>query len=109
MKLFARNPGQPKRNRLWRWGWKISLLGIVFGGALSVFLFYWGWAQTFDMKKVGQMPERNTVLDVDGKIYSRLAGANRLIVSLNGGSPRFIDALLAREVTRLVQRIGSDR
>ena len=29
------------------------------------------------------MPERNTVFDVDGKIYSRLAGANRLKVSLS--------------------------
>ena len=46
------------------------------------------------------MPERNTVLDVDGKIYSRLAGSNRLIVSLNEVAPAFIDALLAREDTR---------
>jgi penicillin-binding protein 1A len=56
--------------------------------------FYAVWAQTFDMKKVGEMPERNTVYDVDGKIYSRLAGANRLIVPITEVSPLFIDALL---------------
>ena len=110
MKLFAKRTElqRKKSGRLWRWGWKISLLGIVGGGALSIFVFYWGWAQTFDMKKVGQMPERNTVFDVDGKIYSRLAGANRLIVSLNEVSPAFIDALLAREDTRFFQHNGID-
>ena len=60
------------------------------------------------MKKVGEMPERNTVFDVDGKIYSRLAGANRLKVSLNEISPLFIDALLAREDTRFYQHGGID-
>ena len=66
------------------------------------------WAQTFDMKRVGAMPERNTVFDVDGKIYSRLAGANRLRVSLNEVSPFFIDAVLAREDTRFYQHGGID-
>src|SRR5437588_8141405 len=60
------------------------------------------------MKKVGAMPERNTVFDVDGKIYSRLAGANRLRVSLDEVSPLFIDALLAREDTRFYQHPGVD-
>jgi penicillin-binding protein 1A len=54
------------------------------------------------------MPERNTVFDVDGKIYSRLAGANRLKVSLSEVSPFFIDALLAREDTRFYQHKGID-
>src|SRR5207302_1366393 len=69
---------------------------------------YSAWAHTFDMKKVGEMPERNTVLDVDGKIYSRLAGSNRLIASLNEVAPTFIDALLAREDTRFFQHNGID-
>jgi hypothetical protein len=60
------------------------------------------------MKKVGAMPERNTVFDVDGKIYSRLAGANRLRVSLDEVSPLFIDALLARDDTRFYQHPGVD-
>src|SRR5213079_3348673 len=111
MKLFKRKSsgnGKKKSSRLWRWGWKISLVTLVVGGALGVLIFYSAWAHTFDMKKVGEMPERNTVLDVDGKIYSRLAGSNRLIVSLNEVAPAFIDALLAREDTRFFQHNGID-
>ncbi len=112
MKLFprARTRAAKKRglSRLLRWGWKITLLALIAAGSLAVFLFYAGWAATFEMKKVGEMPERNTVLDVDGKIYSRLAGANRLKVSLSEVSPFFITAVLAREDTRFYQHGGID-
>ncbi|MEY2531527.1 MAG: penicillin-binding protein [Verrucomicrobiota bacterium] len=104
MKLFAR----ARKSKLFRYGWKITLVGLVIGGALAVLVFYGLWAQTFEMKKVGEMPERNTVFDVDGKIYSRLAGANRLKVSLSEISPLFVDALLAREDTRFFQHGGID-
>src|SRR5947209_19619830 len=60
------------------------------------------------MKNVGEMPERNTVYDVDGKIYSRLAGANRLKVSLSEVSPFFITAVLAREDSRFYAHKGID-
>src|SRR5207247_2004273 len=110
MKIFQRSSGNGKKksSRLWRWGWKISLLALLGGSALGGLTFYTAWAQTFDRKKVGEMPQRNTVFDVDGKIYSRLAGANRLIVSLNEVAPAFIDALLAREDTRFFQHNGID-
>src|SRR2546426_3766863 len=110
MKIFKKSSGNGKKKsrRLWRWGWKISLVALIGGSALGVLIFYSAWAQTFEMKKVGEMPERNTVFDVDGKIYSRLAGANRLIVSLNEVAPTFIDALLAREDTRFFQHNGID-
>jgi penicillin-binding protein 1A len=112
MKLFARartrTAKKSSRSRLLRYGWKITLLAIIAAAGISVFLFYGAWAQTFDMKKVGEMPERNTVLDVDGKIYSRLAGANRLKVSLSQVSPLFIAAVLAREDTRFYQHGGID-
>src|SRR5213080_3945059 len=110
MKIFKKSSGNGKKksSRLWRWGWKISLVTLIGGGALGVLIFYSAWAHTFDMKKVGEMPERNTVFDVDGKVYSRLAGANRLIVSLNEVAPAFIDALLAREDTRFFQHNGID-
>ncbi len=112
MKLFARarTRAAKKRglSRLLRSGWKITLLALIAAGGLAVFLFYAGWAATFEMKKVGEMPERNTVLDVDGKIYSRLAGANRLKVSLSEVSPFFITAVLAREDTRFYQHGGID-
>src|SRR6202140_4742950 len=104
MKLFAR----VRRSKLFRYGWKIGLFVLVAAGVLTGLIFYGVWAQTFDMKKVGEMPERNTVFDVDGKIYSRLAGANRLKVSLNEISPFFVDALLAREDTRFYQHKGID-
>src|SRR5213595_1391883 len=110
MKIFKKSSGNGKRksSRLWRWGWKISLVTLIGGGALGVLIFYSAWAQTFDMKRVGEMPERNTVFDVDGKIYSRLAGANRVRVSLDQISPYFVDALLAREDTRFFKHSGID-
>src|SRR5438046_8106861 len=112
MRLFARarTRAAKKRgySRLFRFGWKISLLVLIVAGGVAVFLFYATWAATFEMKKVGEMPERNTVLDVDGKIYSRLAGANRLKVSLSEVSPFFITAVLAREDTRFYQHGGID-
>src|SRR3954463_6893740 len=95
-------------SKLFRYGWKISLLVLLLGTGLAAFLFYAGWAATFDMKKVGEMPERNTVFDVDGRIYSRLAGANRLRVSLDEVAPAFVEALLAREDTRFYQHKGID-
>src|SRR5204862_5560770 len=110
MKIFQKSSGNGKKksSRLWRWGWKISLPALIGGSALGVLIFYSAWAQTFDMKKVGEMPERNTVYDVDGKIYSRLAGANRLKVSLSEVSPFFVDAVLAREDTRFYEHKGVD-
>jgi len=108
MKFFARFKSRGKRSKLFRYGWKISLALLLGGGALAVLLFYGAWAASFDMKKVGAMPERNTVFDVDGKIYSRLAGSNRLRVSLDEVSPLFVDALLAREDTRFYQHPGVD-
>src|SRR5438067_496678 len=110
MKIFQKSSGNGKKksSRLWRWGWKISLPALIGGSALGVLIFYSAWAQSFDMKKVGEMPERNTVFDVDGKIYSRLAGANRLKVSLSEVSPLFIAAVLAREDARFYAHQGID-
>src|SRR6266550_355537 len=110
MKLFARlrRPKKARGNILFRYGWKVALLLLLAGAAFAVFLFYGTWAQTFDMENVGEMPERSTVYDVDGKIYSRLAGANRLKVSLSEVSPQFIAAVLAREDTRFYEHKGID-
>ena len=98
MNFFARFRSRKKKSgsRLFHYGWKITLLVLLAATGFAVFLFYGTWAQTFDMKNVGVMPERNTVYDVDGRIYSRLAGANRLKVSLSEVSPFFISAVLAR-------------
>lgn len=107
MKLLAR--ASPKKGgRRFRIGWKLALAGLPIAAGFSVLMFYAIWAQTFDLKTVGDMPERNTVFDVDGKIYSRLAGANRLKVALNEVSPFFVDALLVREDTRFFEHGGID-
>src|SRR5947199_9834506 len=87
-------------SKLFSYGWKITILGVNGAAAFAVVMFFGSWAASFDMQKVGAMPERNTVFDVDGKIYSRLAGSNRLRVSLDEVSPQFVDALFAREDTR---------
>ena len=109
MKFLARLKSRGKmRSKLFRYGWKITLVGLIAAGGFALLMFYGAWAASFDMKKVGAMPERNTVFDVDGKIYSRLAGSNRLKISLDEVSPYFIDALLAREDTRFYQHPGVD-
>jgi penicillin-binding protein 1A len=110
MQFFARLRSRKEQsgNILFRYGWKITLLILLATAGFAVFLFYGTWAQTFDMKNVGEMPERNTVYDVDGKIYSRLAGANRLKVSLSEVSPFFITAVLAREDSRFYAHKGID-
>src|SRR5438552_4001129 len=109
MKFFALLRSRKRSgSRLFRYGWKVSLLVLLAAAGFAVFLFYGTWAQTFDMKNVGEMPGRNTVYDVDGKIYSRLAGANRLKVSLSEVSPFFISAVLAREDARFYQHKGID-
>src|SRR2546423_13944186 len=108
MQFFARLRSRKKKggSRLFRCGWKVTLLILIAGAGFAVFLFYGTWAQTYDMKNVGEMPERNTVYDVDGKIYSRLAGANRLKVSLSEVSPYFIAAGLGPRGTRFYGHKG---
>lgn len=107
MQLFARaSPRKGRRKSRLRW--KLFLIGLPLIAIFCVLVFYAIWAQTFDLKTVGDMPERNTVFDVDGKIYSRLAGANRLKVALNEVSPLFVDALLTREDTRFFEHAGID-
>jgi penicillin-binding protein 1A len=109
MKLLARASARRKTSRTRiRIPWKLALLGLPIVALFGVLFFYAVWAQTYDLKRVGDMPERNTVFDVDGKIYSRLAGANRVKVALNEVSPFFVDALLVREDSRFFEHGGID-
>jgi penicillin-binding protein 1A len=115
MKFFARTGSRKpaarrskKRRRGWRWVLAFFLVAFPLALIAAVLAFYAVWAQTFDLKRVGTMPERNTVFDVNGKIYSRLAGANRLKISLKEVSPLFIQALLVREDTRFYEHGGID-
>ncbi|HEV8186061.1 MAG TPA: biosynthetic peptidoglycan transglycosylase, partial [Chthoniobacterales bacterium] len=113
MKLFARRvssksgsgSGKKRKRRI---GLFAGLIVLLMALGFGLVTFYGIWAQTLDLKKVGEMPERNTVFDVDGKIYSRLAGANRIVVPISEVSPHFMDALLAREDARFYDHGGID-
>ena len=56
MKFLARLRGKT-RSKLFRYGWKITLVGLIAAGGLALLLFYGAWAASFDMKKVGAMIE----------------------------------------------------
>ena len=78
-------------------------LGLGLSAAICFFIlgtFYFLWSLTFDLKDVGKIPERSLVYDMDGKVYSRLFGENRILA--DKVSPLFTKALLAREADRVV-------
>ena len=86
-------------------------LGFTFTSAIALLLlgsFYLAWALTFDLKDVGKIPERSSVYDMDGRVYSRLRGENRILVDSGKISPSFRQALLAREDSRFYQHHGID-
>jgi len=78
----------------------ICLLVLVF--------FYFAWSLTFDLKDVGKIPERSSVYDMDGRVYSRLRGENRILIESGTISPAFKSALLAREDSRFYEHHGID-
>ena len=81
--------------------WGVLLTAIVLG-------VYWWRASRFDMKGVETMKERSTVYDMDGKIWGRLQGENRVPVKSDEVSKYFIASLLAREDTRFHTHHGVD-
>jgi len=86
-------------------------LGLVMGiGVCGVIvgLFYYTWSLSFDLKDVGRIPERSSVYDMDGKLYSRLYGENRILTPADKVSPFFKKALLAREDSRFYEHHGID-
>ncbi|MEY2615744.1 MAG: penicillin-binding protein, partial [Verrucomicrobiota bacterium] len=86
-------------------------LGFTFTSAIALLLlglFYLVWSLTFDLKDVGKIPERSSVYDMDGRVYSRLRGENRILVDSGKISSSFRQALLAREDSRFYQHHGID-
>ena len=69
---------------------------------------YWWRASRLDIGQVERMRERSTVFDMDGKVWSRMQGENRVPVPLADVSPNFIGSLLAREDTRFFSHPGVD-
>src|SRR5260370_21469602 len=98
-----------------------SLLGVEFIGRFLfalmiegflaiglVFVVYLGWSLSFDLRQVGHIPERCWIYDVDGNVYSRLYGENRILVNVNQVAPLFKEALLAREDSRFYEHHWGD-
>ena len=76
--------------------------------AALLVLIYGFWASAFDIKAVETIPQRSMVFDLDGKLYSRLQGENRIVVRRKEVARSFVDALLAREDTRFFSHHGVD-
>ena len=98
---------KPRVARFWPRFFFISalFLGVVFA---IVCVIYSMRAWRLDMKQVGQIPEWSLVCDVNGNPYSRLYGENRILVKIDDVSPKFIDALIAREDARFYHHPGVD-
>lgn len=92
-----------RRVRWWQW-----LLAVIFLLGAGAAGFYAMWASTFDISKLGAMPQRATVYDLDGNPYSRLYGENRIVVPLDKVSKHFVEALVAREDSRFYSHHGVD-
>src|ERR1700720_2856138 len=86
-------------------------IGSALSGAVCLLVlgaFYFAWSLTFDLKDVGKIPERSSVFDMDGRIYSRLRGENRILIESGKISRPFKSALLAREDSRFYEHFGID-
>jgi len=93
------------------WSLPKLLIGIALVSALSLAILafsYFTWSLTFDLKEVGKIPGRSWVYDMDGKVYSRLRGENRILVEPDKISGLFKKALLAREDSRFYKHHGID-
>ncbi|MEP6669219.1 MAG: PBP1A family penicillin-binding protein [Chthoniobacter sp.] len=99
-------PGAKAARARSRWKVWLALGALVM--VLLVCLVYGFWASSFDMREVMDMTERSAVYDMDGKVYSRLPGQNRVTVKLAQVSPYFVKALLSREDARFYQHHGVD-
>ncbi len=98
---------KPRSHFRWkRFFLKWTCIGVLIVGAV---LGFYAWrASRLDISQIEHMRERSTVFDMDGKVWSRLQGENRVPVALADVSPFFIASLLAQEDTRFFHHIGVD-
>ena len=85
---------------------KLAIAVVLLWGVIAA--LYYGWALTYNLSAISDMPQRSVVLDRDGKLYSRLSGENRVIASFDQVSNDFVNALITREDTRFYQHHGVD-
>ncbi|MCX6958180.1 MAG: PBP1A family penicillin-binding protein [Verrucomicrobiae bacterium] len=101
-------PPSSKKKRVFPW--RVALKLII----ASLFLwaliggFYYLWALTFNLSKIGQMSQRSLIYDRTGAIYSLAGGENRQVVPFDKVSNNFINALISREDARFYQHHGVD-
>lgn len=85
---------------------KLGLALLLVWGLVSG--FYYLWALTFDLSKIGQMSQRSLIYDRSGTVYSLAGGENREIVPFDKVSNDFINALISREDARFYEHHGVD-
>lgn len=92
--------------------WTAGALAVT--GIIGAFVAASAWdgyvrrAGGFDLAKVGEIPQRSAIHDVDGELLSYIHGENRIIAPLETVSPHFLKALLAREDARFYEHHGVD-
>lgn len=100
-----------RRSAMWKRRFlQLGIVGTMVAGIvmLAVFVYYKELAESEDITRVGQMPERSLVFDRKGEEMGRMHGANRVVVPLKSVSPYFLNALLAREDSRFYRHGGID-
>ncbi|MDD5348953.1 MAG: PBP1A family penicillin-binding protein [Chthoniobacteraceae bacterium] len=110
-KLEARVLKKPKQSapgRRLRRRWTMRLFFLALLAVIAVCALYGTWAGFCDLGSLQVMPQRTAIYDCNGNAFSRRAGEDRIVVPLSKVSPRFIDALLAREDTRFYRHCGID-
>src|SRR5688500_6075592 len=60
---------------------------------LIIYKKYEDRAAQYDLTKIGEVPQRSAVFDVNGQLYSYIHGENRLVVPLGQVSQYFLTAL----------------
>ncbi|HEY0791313.1 MAG TPA: PBP1A family penicillin-binding protein [Chthoniobacterales bacterium] len=99
-------PIHPRVARIRPWLFGSALVGLL--SLAVVFCCFLFWSLRFDLRDVGRIPERSWIFDMDGNLYTRLYGENRVLVDPGKVSPWFKEALLAREDARFYQHHGVD-
>ncbi|MFU8892056.1 MAG: transglycosylase domain-containing protein [Luteolibacter sp.] len=93
-----------------RWSVRLVAYPAVLGlAAAAVLAVIYGWkAQSYDLTRIREMPERSIVYDRLGNEIGRIHGERRSIVPLSQVSPEFRKAILAREDARFYYHFGFD-
>ncbi len=96
----------------WPIRWPVRLAGhplIAATAVAAVMAVFYGWrAQSYDLTRIREMPERSIIYDRLGSEIGRIHGERRSIVPLDDVSPEFRKAILAREDARFYRHFGVD-